>query len=168
MIISLIVAMDENRGIGHKNNIPWHLSDDLKHFKTLTMGHHLIMGRKTFESIGRQLLGRTMIVITRNMKYLGEGAMIAHSLQEALNLAEERGESEVFVIGGAEIFDQAIAIADSIYLTQVHTSGKADAFFPEFDEGNWLERNTSRHEADDKNEYSFTFRYLVRKSQNKP
>ena len=163
MIVSLIVAMDEKRGIGVKNNLPWHLSDDLKHFKTLTMGHHMIMGRKTYESIGGQLPGRTMIVVTHNNKYRAEGSFIANSLNSALEQAEARGENEVFIIGGAEIFAQSMTIADRIYLTQVHTIVEADVFFLDLNHDEWIEESSIRHEADQKNQYPYTFKLLVKK-----
>lgn len=162
MIVSLIVAMDENRGIGIDNRLPWHISDDLKRFKALTMGHHLIMGRKTYESIGEQLPGRTMIVISRNDSYHTQGGLVVHSLQGALKLAEARGEDEVFIIGGSDIFAQSITIVDRIYLTQVHTSTLADVYFPNFDEEDWIEIEIDRHDADAKNQYPFTFKSLVR------
>lgn len=156
--------MDENRGIGYENRLPWRLSTDLKRFKSLTMGHFIIMGRKTFESIGRPLTGRSMIVITRNPQYQVEGGLIAYSLEEALELARQAGEREVFIIGGGEIFRQAYDRADRIYLTQVHTAGKADVFFPALTWEDWKILETSQHPADEKNQFSHTYTVLTRQN----
>src|SRR5210317_2069393 len=117
MIISQIVAMDENRAIGVHNRVPWHLPDDLKRFKTLTMEHHIIMGRKTYESIGNPLPGRTNVVITRKQDYQPDGCLVVHSVAEAIDLAENRGETETFIIGGGEIFKQSLELTDRIYLS---------------------------------------------------
>ena len=162
MIISLIVAMDENRGIGVDNRLPWHLSADLKRFKALTMGHHLVMGRKTYESIGKPLPGRTSIIITRNPDYVVEGCIVVHSLEEALQTARERGEEEAFITGGGEIFNQALSLADRIYLTRVHAETNAQVYFPAFNEDAWIEKESTSHPADEKNDYPFTMKVLVR------
>jgi dihydrofolate reductase len=137
MIISLIVAMDERGGIGLNNRVPWHIPADLKRFKALTMGHHLVVGRKTYESIGRALPGRTMIIITRSVDYRAEGCLVVSSLPGALRLAKERGETEAFIGGGGSIYAQALPQADRIYLTRVHTEVEADVFFPQWDEKDW-------------------------------
>jgi dihydrofolate reductase len=163
VIISLIVAMDEKRGIGKAGTLPWRLSADLRRFRELTMGHHLIVGRKTFESIGKALPGRQMIVITRNPRFKPEGCMMADSVQAAVDLARQRGETEVFVIGGAEIYAQTLDAADRIYLTQVHAEVDADTFFPEQKPDSWAETLTAFQPADDKNQYSFTFKRLEKK-----
>jgi dihydrofolate reductase len=163
VIISLIVALDEQRGIGVDGHLPWHLSGDLKRFKSLTMGHHLIMGRKTYESIGRPLPGRTSIIVTRNPSYQPEGCMVARSLETAIEFARFGQENEVFVIGGGDLFDQAIDMADRIYLTQVHASLEADVYFPEYSPKDWQERESAYVEADEKNEYASTFKILERK-----
>ena len=164
MIISIIVAVDRKGGIGFDGKIPWHLSSDLKRFKELTMGHFLIMGRKTYESIGKPLPGRRMIVVTRNPSFSGNDCLLAYSLAEALILAKEGGEEEVFVIGGGEIFKQALSIADRIYLTKVETSAKTDTYFPVYDEDEWEVCETSNHPADEQNEYESTYSLLVRKN----
>jgi dihydrofolate reductase len=164
VIVSLIVAMDENRGIGLRNRLPWRLASDLKRFRELTMGHHLIAGRKTYESIGRPLPGRQMIIVTRDRNYRASGCLMVHSPDEAFRLAAERGEREAFVIGGAEIYAQALPQADRLYLTQVHAQVQADVFFPEFAEDEWQEVSRNFHAADEKNQYDFTFRELRRKS----
>ncbi|MEW6716331.1 MAG: dihydrofolate reductase [Chloroflexota bacterium] len=163
LIVSILVAMSENRGIGVNNRLPWRLPADMKRFRRLTMGHHLIMGRKTFESIGKPLPGRQMIVITRNTRYRPNGCQIAHSLDQALALAENRGETEVFIIGGADMFSQALEVAERIYLTRVHAFVDADIFFPKFDEDNWVVRASEYHPADEHNEYAFTSQVLDRK-----
>lgn len=163
MIISLIVAMSINRGIGFCNRLPWKLSDDLKKFKALTWGHHLILGRKTFESIGRPLVGRTMIIVTRQKDYYREGCLVAHSLEQAIALARQAGESEVFVGGGAEIYAQVLPRADRLYVTMVHAEVEADTFFPVIEEHQWSEQDSLFYPADEKNEYSFTVKVLTRK-----
>lgn len=156
--------MDKKRGIGKEDRLPWHLSHDLKRFKTITMGHHLIMGRKTFSSIGKPLPGRKMIVVTRKEEYQPESCLVAHSLEAALSLAEQNGEDEVFIIGGGDIFAQSLDIADRIYLTIVHAEVRADTFFPNLEEEAWIERDVLYHPADEKNQYPFTFKILDRKS----
>jgi dihydrofolate reductase len=162
VIISLLVAMDERRGIGVDNRLPWRLSADLQRFKALTMGHHLIMGRRTYESIGRPLPGRTTVVLTRNPAFRPEGCLVAGSLEAALALAEGRGETEAFVVGGSAVFAAALPLAQRIYLTQVHALTPADVFFPAFDRSAWVEREMVYQPADEKNEYAFTFRLLER------
>lgn len=162
MIISLIAALDRHRGIGKDNQLPWRLSADLKRFRELTMGHHLIVGRKTYESIGKPLPGRTMIIVTRQPDFQAEGSLVVDSVAAALALAESRGESEVFVIGGAEIYAQTLAQADRLYLTLVEAEVAADTFFPAFDENDWQEVERSSHLADEKNQYAFTFVTLNR------
>jgi dihydrofolate reductase len=132
MIISLIAAMSENRVIGRDNSIPWHLPADLQRFKQITMGHPLIMGRKTFESIGRPLPGRKTIVISRNSGYQAGGCIVAHSLQDAL--AECAGDNEVFICGGAEVYLQTLQLATRIYLTIIHREVAGDVRFPEIPE----------------------------------
>jgi dihydrofolate reductase len=160
MKVCLIVAMDEARGIGIKNRLPWRLPDDLQRFKTITMGHHIIMGRKTYESIGRALPGRANIIVTRNRSFQAKGCAITHSLEGAINLAKAQGEEEVFVIGGAEIYSQALQIADRIYLTIVHTKSKADTRFPKFDLSEWVTTSEEYKPADEANEYSMTFKII--------
>ena len=164
MIISLIVAMDEKRGIGKAGKLPWHLSSDLKRFRELTMGHHIIVGRKTFDSIGKPLPGRQTIVVTRNVDFKAEGCQVARSVREAIALAQQRGDNEVFVIGGAEVYRRALNVADRIYWTQVHAETDADTFFPEIDRDAWIEKESFHHPADDKNQYAFTFRLLQKKA----
>lgn len=170
MLISLIVAMDEKRGIGENGALPWHLSADLKRFKALTMGHFMIMGRKTFDSIGRALPGRTTIVVTRNPVYSfaareisGQSLLIAHSLDQALEIAAATGETETFVIGGGDVFAQILPQADRIYLTAVNALVDCDTFFPPYDENNWRVMEEKFVPADEKNQYASIYRRLERK-----
>lgn len=135
--VSIIVAMARNRVIGAGGKLPWHLPSDLKRFKALTMGHHIIMGRKTFESIGRILPGRTSVVISRNPGYQPSGALVAGSLSAALTLAGS--DSEVFVIGGEEIFREALPVANRIYATEIALGYEGDVYFPVIDRKQWQE-----------------------------
>lgn len=162
MIISIIVAMDERRGIGIRNRLPWHLSTDLVRFKKLTMNHTVIMGRKTYESIGKILPGRTMVVITRSVNYRAAGVVVVHSLPEAITLAKNSGEEEVFIIGGEAIFKMALPLAQKIYLTSVHAVTEADVFFPHFDESEWIVVQHFDIPADEKNQYPSSFSILNR------
>lgn len=163
MIVSIIAAMDNRRGIGIENRLPWRLSADLKRFRELTMGHHIIVGRKTFESIGKPLPGRQMIVVTRDHLFRAAGCDVCYSLAEALELARSRGEDEAFIGGGAQIYEQALALADRMYLTLVDAEIVADTFFPSFDPQDWNERERIAHPADEKNQFPFTFSLLVRR-----
>jgi dihydrofolate reductase len=164
VLISLIAAVDENNGIGLDGRIPWRLSTDLRRFKSLTMGHHLVMGRKTFESIGRPLPGRTSLVVTRRKELFVEGVIMARSLEEALSIAENAGENEVFVLGGGQIFTQALPLAGKIYLTRVAYTGPADTFFPALDLESWTEELFSTHPPGPQDEYAHTFHILTRRS----
>lgn len=167
MIVSIIAAMDRRRGIGIDNRLPWRLSADLKKFRELTMGHHIIVGRKTHESIiqagGKPLPGRQTIVVTRDANYWAEGCDVVHSLEAALELARGRAEGEAFVCGGAEIYALAIGLADRMYLTLVDAEVAADTFFPQYNEGGWTERESFSYPADEKNQYRFGFKLLVRR-----
>ena len=167
MIISLIVAMDQNRGIGKNNRLPWHLASDLKRFKKLTMGHHLVMGRKTYESIGKSLLGREMVVVTRQQDYVARDCKVVHSIKDALKLVEANNESEVFVIGGGEIFTPMVELADKIYLTRVQANLNADVYFPEIDPDIWSVNRKDEVPQTQDDEYDSQFIVLVRKD-NKP
>ena len=162
MIISLIVAVDQKGGIGKNNQLPWHLSSDLKRFKSITMGHHLVMGRKTYETIGKPLPGRTMIVVTKNPSYHPEGCVIANSIEQALKMAEENNEDEVFIIGGGEIFTQSIDIANKIYLTNVHAVTNADVFFPKIKDPSWKISWSEEINKDINDEYGSDYIIMVR------
>ncbi len=159
-MISLIAAVSENGVIGRDNRLPWRLSADLRRFKALTMGHHLIVGRKTFQSIGRPLPGRQMVVLSRDDAYSPVGVKVAGSLREALDLAE--GDDEVFIGGGSELFKEALEHVDRIYLTIVHAEIQGDSFFPDIDRARWASRSSERHPADENNQYPFTFQVLER------
>lgn len=165
MTISIIAALGRNRAIGYQNQLPWRLPADLQRFKQLTLGHHILMGRKTFESIGRPLPGRTSIIITRQPDYAAEGCLIAHSLEEAIALAQARDEQEAFVIGGADIYAQALPQADRMYLTFVEAEPEADAFFPAFQETSWETTEEVLFTADEKHAYAMKFITLQRRPQ---
>ena len=160
MRLSLIAAMADNRVIGRDNKLPWRLSADLKHFKALTLGKPVLMGRRTFDSIGRPLPGRHNIVITRDPDYRAEGCSVVHSLEEALQAASD--SDEIMVIGGAQLYEQLLARADRLYLTLVHAEVEGDARFPEFDSGEWQEASREDFHADDKNEFDYSFVVLDR------
>lgn len=156
MRLSIIAALSSNNVIGRNNELPWHLSTDLKRLKALTMGHHMIMGRKTYDSIGRPLPGRKFVVITRDPSFAVEGVQVAHSLEEAIQLAA--GDEEPFIAGGAQIFELALHRADRMYLTRVHAEVEGDTFFPDFDDvSEWQLTDAEHFEADEKNDYPFSF-----------
>lgn len=143
--LSIIVAIANNQVIGVNNTLPWHIPEDLKRFRALTTGHHIIMGRKTYESLGRLLPGRTTVIVTRNKDYQLEGALIAHSLETALALC--KNDNEVFLIGGAELYQDGLKLADKLYLTKVDLTIDGDAFFPEFDLNLWQECSRETHNS---------------------
>ncbi len=157
MKLSIIVAAAENRVIGRDGGLPWHLSKDLKRFKKLTLGHALVMGRKTFESIGRPLPRRRSVVLSRDPVYRPPGAETAGSLEGALARLAKEGEAEVFVIGGAEVFAEALPLAERLYLTRVHAQVGGDVCFPPFDPAAWRLVSSERHDADDRHAYPFSF-----------
>lgn len=157
MILSLIVALDRENGIGREGKIPWHLRADLKLFKTLTMGHHLLMGRVTYESIGRQLPGRRMIVLTRQQEFQAPDIQVAHSVDQAIELAALGGEKELFVVGGGEVYDLVLSKTTRAYLTRVDTIAGCDVFFPKVNWNEWIELERGVHPADEQNEYRFEF-----------
>jgi dihydrofolate reductase len=135
--LSILVAMAKNRTIGINNTLPWRIPEDMKHFKTLTMGHHIVMGRKTYDSIGRPLPGRTTVVVTRSRDLQIEGCLVAHSLDEAIAACEP--DREIFIVGGAEIYAQAMSSANRIYITEIQKEVEGDAWFPEIEKSGWLE-----------------------------
>lgn len=159
-MLSIIVAVDENRGIGNQNGLPWKLPADLKHFKEVTMGHPIIMGRKTFESIGRALPGRRNIIVTRNADFSASGCEIVHALDEALKLV---GSEDAFVIGGAEIFRQAFPVVQRMYMTEIRRAFSCDVFFPEFNMNEWREVERKQGVKDEKNPYEYYFVVYERK-----
>lgn len=160
-MITLIAAAAENNALGKDNDLLWHLPNDFKRFKEITSGHHIIMGRKTFESFPKPLPNRTHIIITRQKEYLVENCIVVHSLEEAIAIAPKN--EEVFIIGGAQIYEQSIPLADKIDLTRVHTSLDADAFFPEFDTSEWNLVFSEKHFKDEKHQYDFTFETYLKK-----
>ena len=166
MRTSLIVAMADNRTIGLEGGMPWHISADLKYFKQVTMGAPVIMGRKTYQSIGSALPGRANVVVTRDETFAAPDADVVHSVEHAIRMAraiaEIEGGEEVFVIGGAEIYAQAMADADRIYLTLIHAEFPGDAFFPELDEGGWQEVGRETHPPESDGGPSFSFTILER------
>lgn len=164
MIVSILVAMDEKRGIGKAGGLPWRLSSDLKRFRELTMGHHIIVGRKTFESIGKPLPGRQTIIITGNENLNPAGCFVARSVADGISLARTRGEREVFICGGAQIYAESLALADRMYLTLVRADCDADTFFPKWNSNEWVELESEERIADEKNQYSFAFKLFEKKS----
>lgn len=161
MNISLIWAMAENRVIGRDNKLPWHLPNDLKYFKRLTTGKAVIMGRKTYDSIGKPLPNRTNIVITRDTAFSAEGIKVVHSLADAIEMAEAEclinGNDEVIIMGGAEIYKQALPQADRLYVTLVHAEVEGDAYFPEVDFSQFELKSRDDYQADGPNPYDYSF-----------
>lgn len=169
--VIFVVAMGQNRVIGRDNVMPWHIRSDLKRFKALTWGKPMIMGRKTFESIGKPLPGRESIVITRDPDFQAEGVHVVHSpeaaLERARQLAVQLSSDAVAVIGGGEIFRHMLKEAHRIHVTEVHASPEGDAFFPELDPGQWVEESREKHEAGEKDDHSFSYiEYVPRASSD--
>lgn len=158
--ISIIVALAKNRTIGINNTLPWRCPEDLKHFKSLTMGHHMIMGRKTFDSIGKALPGRTTVVVTRNTRLKIEGCVVVHSLDEAILACT--GDDEIFIVGGAELYAQALPLASKLYLTEIQQNVDGDAHFPLFDLKNWQEISRETRQQDSPQPLSYHFVSLQR------
>lgn len=161
MIVSAVVAISLNHAIGKNNELLWHLPADLKHFKQITTGHTIIMGRKTYDSIGKALPNRRNIIITRKTDLQIPGVEVTNSIEEALELCAQ--EREVFIIGGAEIYKSALARTNRIYLTTVQATYDADAYFPEIDRNEWEETEIELHAPDEKNKLAYTFSTLSRK-----
>ena len=156
-MITIIAAIANNNALGKNNDLIWHLPADLKRFKKITSGHHILMGRNTFESIGKPLPNRTTIIITRNKNYYKDGCLIAYSVEEAIELASS--EENIFIIGGAQIYKEVIEkdLADQLDITLVHHEFEADAFFPEIDLNKWKEISREDFTADEKNNYDYSF-----------
>ena len=165
MTISAIVAVGKNNVIGYKNTIPWYLPADFAYFKRTTLGHHIIMGRKCFESIGRPLPKRTNIIVTRDPFYLSSGCIVVHSLREALALAAQNGENEAFIIGGGEIYTQTMDLINKLYVTEVDIEAEGDVFFPEIDAAVWQLISEEKHDKDEKNEFDYTYKVYQRRMQ---
>ena len=160
--LSTIVAIANNRVIGINNTLPWHLPEDLKRFKALTMGHHIIMGRKTYESLGRLLPGRTTVIVTRNPDYKVEGALVANSLEAAIALCKD--DDEAFLIGGAELYQDGLKLSSKLYITEIDLTVKGDAYFPEYSLKEWQETAREAHVS----EQGLSFSYVTyeRKQRN--
>lgn len=163
-MITIIAAVAANNALGKNNQLIWHIPADLKRFKKVTSNHHVIMGRKTYESLGKPLPNRTNIIITRNKEYTVEGCVIVNSLQEAIEVAKE--DSNPFILGGAQIYKQALDFADKLDLTLVHHNFEADAFFPEIDLKIWKEISREDFKANEKNSYNYSFVTFIKKQKN--
>lgn len=161
-MVTIIAAVGRNRALGKDNDLIWHLPADLRRFKSLTRGHHVIMGRKTFESLGKPLPKRTNIIVSRNPDYRAEGCIVVDSLEKALEIAQS--DPDPFILGGAEIYKQALSLADHMDLTYVHEDFEADAFFPEFDREEWELIGRQDFYKDDENPFDYSFvQYKKRK-----
>ena len=162
MSVALIVAMAKNRTIGVNNTLPWRCPEDLKHFKALTMGHHMIMGRKTFDSIGKALPGRTTVVVTRDRELRLEGCLMAHSLSQAIAVCTEKiaagtDDREIFIVGGAEIYAQSMPFVDNLYVTEIQQDVDGDAHFPEINSVSWHEVSREVHTQETPQKLQFHF-----------
>lgn len=168
MRVAFVVAMGENRAIGHEGGMPWHMPADLAYFKRVTMGKPMIMGRRTFESIGRPLPGRDSIVVTRDRKWKAPGAIVVHDIDIALDVAKSgataRGVHEIAVIGGGSIYEALMDRVDVLYVTELHESFEADTYFPAIHEQDWAEVSREPHAADEKNPVAYDFVVLERRS----
>jgi dihydrofolate reductase len=160
-MLTIIAAAAENNALGKDNQLVWHLPDDFKRFKKLTSGHHIIMGRKTFDSFPKLLPNRTHVVITRQDNFIKEGVLVVNSLERAIELSAD--DPQPFVIGGGEIYKMSMKLADKIELTRVHGTFEADTFFPEIDENQWKLVSEEFHEKDEKHNYAFTYLTYERK-----
>ena len=164
MTLSAIAACSKNRAIGKNNELPWHLPADMKYFMRTTKGHHVIMGRNTFESLGGPLKNRVNVVVTHDPYYAASGTVVVHSIQEAIDLAVKAGEKEAFIIGGAQIYEQTLPLLDLLYLTEIDTDVEgADAFFPKIEQDEWQVVTSDTHEPDDRNLYKYTFKVYKKK-----
>jgi len=158
MKISSIVAVSDNNAIGVDNDLPWHMPADLKFFKETTLGYYVIMGRKSFDSVGRPLPGRTNIVITRNKDWYNSSVITVNSIPDAIQVAQKAKQKEIFILGGSNIYFQTQDLWDKLYLTKIHTHiENATAFFPELDMSKWQLTSEMAHQADDKNPHDYTF-----------
>lgn len=162
MIVSAIVATAKNNVIGKNNDIPWYLPADLKYFKKTTLNHHIIMGRKSFQSIGKPLPKRTNIVITRNPFFIASNCIMSTSVEEALSIAQDNGETEAFIIGGGQIYELSKNYWDKLYLTEVDLLVEGDIFFPEINPEEWNLISSESHQPDEKNEHAYTFKVFER------
>ena len=157
MIISQIVAISQNRVIGKDNRLPWHMPDDLAYFFRMTRERHIIIGRKNYEANGKALPNRINIVVTRKKDYIAPGCIVLYNINDAINYARERGEEEVFISGGSEIYKATLEITDRIYLTLIDTEVEGDVFYPELDMRKWQVVSEDKHKADIRNKYDYTY-----------
>ncbi len=163
MKTAIIVAIAENNVIGKRNALPWHLPADLKHFKKITMGHHIVFGQTTHESIGRPLPGRINIILSDNPKYKSKGCVVVHGPQEAIDYAKSAGEEELMICGGAMVYKTFLPLAEKFYMTKVKAKIDGDIFFPDFNKDEWKVISSEPHKADSKNLYGYEFLVLKRK-----
>ncbi len=162
MIKSIMVARSDNRVIGRDNDLVWHMPADLKYFKETTTGHYVVMGRKTYESVNKPLPGRLNIIVTRQPNYYREGCLVVHDVEQAFRLGEENGQEELFVLGGAQIYELTLPQVDRIYLTEIKADFEGDTYFPEIDTTQWKEVKREQHTADEKNPHPYAFVVLER------
>jgi len=162
MTISCIVATAHNRVIGKDNDIPWYLPADLQYFKKTTIDHHIIMGRNCYASIGKPLPKRTNVIVSRDPYFMSSNCLVARSIPEAIHLAHQNGETEAFIIGGGQIYNQSIDLWDKLYLTEVDIEVEGDIYFPEIDMTQWELVSEERHTKDDKNDFDYNFKVLKR------
>jgi len=162
MIISAIVAVANNLVIGKNNDIPWYLPADLRYFKKTTLGHHILMGRKSYQSIGKPLPKRTNIIVTRDPYFISSNCLIAKTIEEGLEMAYDNNEEECFIIGGGTIYNQTVHLWDKLYLTQVDLNIDGDVFFPEIEMDEWSLTSQIDHCADEKNPYNYSFKVYQR------
>ncbi|OGM14487.1 hypothetical protein A3A76_05810 [Candidatus Woesebacteria bacterium RIFCSPLOWO2_01_FULL_39_23] len=163
MKVSIIVAVAENNVIGAKNKLPWYLPADLKHFKELTTGHHILMGQKTYESIGKPLPDRVNIILSEDPNYHAKECIVVNSINEGVELAKSENEHEFFIIGGASVYKQMLPFTDKIYMTKIHNNFDGDVYFPNIDDKNWREISKESHTKDDKNPFDYDFIILEKR-----
>ena len=163
MIISSIVAVAKNRVIGSNNDIPWRLSTDLKYFKKQTSGHHIIMGRKSFLSIGKPLPNRVNVIVTRDPYFIASNCIVVHSIPEAIEIAENRGETETFITGGGMVYEQTMDLVDRLYITEVDAEPEGDVHFPEIDYSQWELISEDHRQKGERDDHNFNFKVYERK-----
>ena len=163
MVISQIVAASLNNVIGVDGGLPWHMPTDMKYFKEKTLGHYIVTGRKNYEAEGKALPGRVNIVLTRNREYTIPDGVVVHTMEEAIEIARKAGETELFIVGGEEIYKLAMPVTDRIYLTRIHTKVEGDTFYPEPDPEIWKQVSVERHQKDKRNPFDYDFFVFERK-----
>ena len=160
MKISIIVAVDENNLIGKRDSLPWYLPADLMHFKETTMGHHVLFGQTTHESIGRPLPGRTNIILSNDPEFKSEGCIVVNTPKEAIEFVKEKGENELFICGGAMVYKTFLPLSDKVYMTKIHHKFEGDIYFPKIDMKKWKLISKESHKQDEKNPHSYDFLIL--------